>query len=46
MYKFEGEREEEPVVVTQRRFDDETGEDMYDVVHRYMPAKKKIWVQR
>lgn len=45
-YVFEGRREPDPVVVTKLRFDDETGEDKYDIVHKWSTELKKIWVPR
>lgn len=38
LYLFPGQRVEENCKVTKVRFDDETGEDMYDVVHKENPA--------
>ena len=46
MYVFPGRRVEEMAVITKVRFDDETGEDMYDLVHKYVPELAYKWVPR
>ena len=46
MYIFPGRRTEEMAVITKVRFDDETGEDMYDLVHKYVPELVCKWVGR
>lgn len=46
MYIFPGRRTEEMAVITKVRFDDETGEDMYDLVHKYVPELAYKWVAR
>lgn len=46
MYLFPGRRIEEIGVILKVRFDDSTGEDMYDVGHKYLESVKQKWVQR
>lgn len=46
MFVFPGRRQEEMAVITKLRFDDETGEDMYDLVHKYVPDMKYKWIPR
>jgi hypothetical protein len=46
MYVFPGRRQEEMAVITKVRFDDETGEDMYDLVHKYVPDMAFKWIAR
>jgi len=46
MFVFPGRRQEEMAVVTKVRFDDETGEDMYDLVHKYVPDLAYKWIPR
>lgn len=46
MYQFPGRRAEEVAVILKQRFDDETGEDMYDLVHKYTPELMFRWVKR
>eukprot|EP01036_Dinobryon_divergens_P026472 gene26472-35131_t len=46
MYRFAGRPTEEKAVVTRIRKDDQTGEDMYDLVHRYAPETQARWVSR
>lgn len=46
MFIFPGRRVEEIAVITKVRFDDETGEDMYDLVHKYVPDMAFKWIAR
>jgi hypothetical protein len=46
MFVFPGRRVEENAIVTKVRFDDETGEDMYDLVHKYVPELAYKWIAR
>lgn len=46
MYIFPGRRVAEVAVITKVRYDDETGEDMYDLVHKYNNELSFKWVPR
>lgn len=46
MFRFPGRPNEETAVVTRQRVDDQTGEDMYDLEHKYMPELQAKWVPR
>eukprot|EP01031_Cornospumella_fuschlensis_P036413 gene36413-44172_t len=46
MFRFPGRRQEETAVITKVRYDDQTGEDMYDLVHKYVPEMAFKWVPR
>lgn len=46
MFAFPGRRVEENAIITKVRFDDETGEDMYDLVHKYVPELAYKWIPR
>ena len=46
VYKFEGFPSDEPAIVVRIRYDDQTGEDMYDLEHKFKPVHKKKWVAR
>ena len=46
MFVFPGRRTEEMAIITKQRFDDETGGDMYDLVHKYMPELAFKWIPR
>ena len=45
-FRFPGKKYDELVYILQLRFDDETGADMYDVVHKYDTSMKIKWVSR
>jgi hypothetical protein len=45
-FKFKGRREEEIGLVKRLRFDDESGEDMYDVQHKFQADMFETWVSR
>lgn len=45
-FRFPGKKYEELVIVLQLRFDDQTGGDMYDIVHKYDSNKKLKWISR
>eukprot|EP00981_Chlorochromonas_danica_P012742 scaffold5382_cov162-Ochromonas_danica.AAC.4 len=46
IFRFPTRRMDETAVVTKVRFDDQTGEDMYDLVHKYVPDIMARWVPR
>jgi hypothetical protein len=46
LFLFPGRRVEDEVLITKIRFDDETGEDKYDIVHKYIEDLKMKWVPR
>eukprot|EP01038_Epipyxis_sp_PR26KG_P010329 gene10329-13878_t len=46
MFRFPGRRNEEIVIVTKVRYDDETGEDMYDLQHKYNQDLSVKWIAR
>ena len=46
LYRFPGRRTEEPAIILKVRFDDETGEDKYDLVHKYNAELKYKWIPR
>jgi hypothetical protein len=46
MYRFPGSRKDAEANITKVRFDDETGEDMYDMEHKYSDSLAFKWVPR
>lgn len=46
MFLFPGRRFEEVAIVRRVRYDDETGEPMYDVQHKYTPELYYKWIPR
>jgi hypothetical protein len=46
LYRFPGRRTEEVALVIKIRFDDETGEDVYDLQHKYNPSLLAKWIPR
>ncbi len=46
LFKFPGRRVEEVAIITKVRFDDETGEDLYDLIHKYNAELKAKWIPR
>lgn len=46
LFRFPGRINEESAIVTRVRKDDQTGEDMYDLQHKYGPEIIARWVPR
>lgn len=46
LYRLAGKYKAEPVIITKIRFDDTTGEDMYDIVLKYNQNLKFKWIPR
>eukprot|EP00595_Chromulina_sp_UTEXLB2642_P002328 CAMPEP_0196765016 /NCGR_PEP_ID=MMETSP1095-20130614/7395_1 /TAXON_ID=96789 ORGANISM="Chromulina nebulosa, Strain UTEXLB2642" /NCGR_SAMPLE_ID=MMETSP1095 /ASSEMBLY_ACC=CAM_ASM_000446 /LENGTH=1218 /DNA_ID=CAMNT_0042122169 /DNA_START=3024 /DNA_END=6677 /DNA_ORIENTATION=+ len=44
LYRFPGMTRDELAIVTRIRTDDETGDDMYDVVHKIKPELQLKWI--